>query len=75
MFSSNDPTYDLDGADVYNQCNADCNCTTESYDPVCGSDGTEYFTPCFAGCTDVNDDDDVIVALRFCCTSLTCNNI
>ena len=39
-------------------CNADCNCTTESYDPICGDNNIEYFSPCHAGCTDVIDDGD-----------------
>ncbi|XP_076337292.1 solute carrier organic anion transporter family member 74D-like isoform X2 [Tachypleus tridentatus] len=37
---------------LVNQCNQNCNCTTEVFEPLCGPDNRAiYFSPCHAGCT------------------------
>ncbi|XP_022238152.1 solute carrier organic anion transporter family member 4C1-like [Limulus polyphemus] len=49
-------TVESNRLNLVNQCNQNCNCTTEVFEPLCGPDGRAiYFSPCHAGCTGSED--------------------
>ncbi|XP_055948598.1 solute carrier organic anion transporter family member 6C1-like [Argiope bruennichi] len=44
--------FNNDGLILQDECNSNCNCTTNAFSPVCGPDGaTMFFSPCHAGCS------------------------